>query len=73
VLPIRRHESGTIRKFQHKKSKRCTGGIIVFIKQCLQKGISVVKTYHDDIIWVKLDKYFFGLDMDIFCRYLYMG
>jgi hypothetical protein len=54
------------RKFQHKKSKRCSGGIVVYIKECLQKGIYVYKTYHDAIIWIKLDKNFFGLDMNIF-------
>lgn len=60
------------RKFQHKRSKRCSGGIVVYIKESLQKGISVVKTYHDAIIWVKLDKNFFGLDMDIFLAGVYI-
>jgi hypothetical protein len=59
------------RKYQHKNSKRCSGGIIIFIKECLHNGISIVNI-HDTIIWLKFDKNVFGLETDVFLAGVYI-
>lgn len=60
------------RNFQNKKAKRGSGGIAVYVKQSITKGISIFKSYHDAIVWLKLDKLFFNLDEDIFLASVYI-
>lgn len=60
------------RPFKHKKAKRNSGGIVVFIKDALHKGIQLVLTDSDGIMWFKLDKEFFSFEDDLYlcCAYL---
>ena len=60
------------RKIQNKKSKRSSGGIAIYIKQSITKGISIVKNYQDAIVWLKLDKLYFNLTEDIFLASVYI-
>ncbi|CAG2193071.1 unnamed protein product [Mytilus edulis] len=59
-----------VQKSRKKKlrSKRYSGGIIVYYKSTLHKGISEVLnvTKSDNRLWLKLDKFFFGLKKDIY-------
>jgi hypothetical protein len=39
------------RKFQHRKARRNSGGIVVYIREELADGIKIVKNHYDTIIW----------------------
>ena len=60
------------RKFQNRRAKRSSGGVAVFIKNEIANGVTVVKTVHDSIIWLKLDKVFFNLKEDIYLAGAYV-
>lgn len=60
------------RKFQNRRARRCSGGIVIYIKNCINKGIKIVKNHHDTIIWLHLDKSFFKIDNDIFLAGVYL-
>ena len=53
---------------KNKRSKRFSGGIIILYKSNLQKGIQELQdvTSSQNRIWLKLEKYFFGLEKDLF-------
>ena len=44
------------RKHKNKRAKRCSGGLLVYIKEQYCKGVKLVKNEVDFIIWIKLDK-----------------
>ena len=46
------------RRFRNRRAKRASGGVIIYIKDELRKGIKLVKNDVDSIIWIKLDKTF---------------
>ncbi|MES9885080.1 MAG: endonuclease/exonuclease/phosphatase family protein, partial [Sedimenticola sp.] len=54
------------RKFKHKKAKRNSGGIVVYIKDCVKCGVTVVRSHHDTIVWLKLAKTFFSFARDMY-------
>lgn len=54
------------RKFQHRKARRNSGGIILYCKETIYDGISVIRNHFDTIIWVKFDKKFFKMEHDIY-------
>ena len=58
---------------KHKKARRCSGRIVVYIKNDLCKGVSKLAYSHSDIVWIKIDKTFFHLKKDFFfsCRVLF--
>ena len=45
-------------------SKQARGGVIIYVKEKLLDGVSVIKT-SSDLIWLKLDRDFFGFKNDI--------
>jgi len=57
------------RQFQHRNARRCSGGLVLYYKDSLKDGISIVKMQYDTIIWIKLDAVFFKLDTG---RYIYI-
>ena len=55
-----------------KKAKRGSGGILVFVKECHQKGVTREKTSDEKhVIWVKCDKNHFQLNEDIYIASTY--
>ena len=54
------------RKYQHRKSKRNSGGIALYYKEHLKDAIEIIKNHHNTIIWLKLDHNFFNDDQDIY-------
>lgn len=60
------------RKFQNRRARRCSGGIVIYIKDELFKGVKIVLNHYDTIIWLKLDKHFFNLETDIFLAGIYL-
>ena len=57
---------------KHRKAKRNSGGILVYCKQEISGGISKISTSHSDIMWLKLDRSYFGLDQDIYMCMAYI-
>ena len=59
---------------KRKKARRYSGGIIVSIKKQYFKGITYLQhaTNSQNRMWLKLDKYFFGLQEDIYICALYI-
>ena len=58
---------------KHKKARRCSGRIAVYIKNDLCKGVSKLAYSHSDIVWIKIDKTFFHLKKDIFLTDVYFS
>jgi exonuclease III len=48
------------------KAKRGSGGVVLFFKQNLQKGLTKIQSLNSDCLWVKMDSNFFGLEHDIY-------
>jgi exonuclease III len=48
------------RKIQNRRAKRNSGGILVYIKNDLFKGIKLLKNDIDFLLWIKLEKIFFS-------------
>ena len=51
---------------RHKMSTRKTGGLCLFINNKLTEGILIMKHHGDILVWLKLDKDFFGLANELF-------
>jgi hypothetical protein len=47
------------RKFQHRKARRASGGVAVYINETKAKGVHIVRNHHDKLIWLELYKSFF--------------
>ena len=64
--------SSTYRK-KHKNARRHSGGISVYVKPNIHKGVYTLKNEHTDIQWVRLDKHFFKLQKDIYLATVYIS
>ena len=60
------------RKFRHRRAKRNSGGIVLYCKNTIKNGVTIVKNHFDTIIWLKLDKAFFANDSDIYVCGVYI-
>lgn len=61
------------RNFQHRRAKRSSGGIIIYVKKSILKGIKLVKNDVDYILWLRLDKHFFQIVDDIYLCFTYIA
>lgn len=52
---------------------RLRGGLAVFIKLNIAKGVKLVNRPLEDMMWIKLDKCFFGLEKDLYICSLYIS
>jgi len=55
-----------------KANGKTDGGIAMLCKPHLQHGITTVNKSHDDYVWFKLDKAFFGLENNIYLCAAYL-
>ena len=61
------------RKTVSKNSRRSSGGITIFVKSTLRKGIKFLdKESSEEFVWYKMDKTFFKLKHDIFICTVYI-
>ena len=60
------------RKFQHRRANRCSGGIVVYIKDSISAGVDIVKNHFDTIIWFKLNNKFFKTANDVYLSCVYI-
>ena len=42
------------RRYQNRRANRSSGGVVLYIRNSITKGIEIVKNHHDSIIWMKL-------------------
>ena len=54
------------RRFQNRRANRCSGGIVLYLKDSISDGIKVVKNHANSIIWLKLDKNYFKIESDVY-------
>ena len=54
------------------RAKRNSGGIIFFIKKCLNKHVSIVQQLDEDILWLRLSKLVTNNERDLYlyCTYV---
>ena len=62
----------SFRRAVNRRAKRAGGGVIIYIKEELFKGVKLVKNAQDCIVWLKLDKIYFGLEKDIYLGLTYI-
>ena len=55
-----------------RKSKRGSGGILIYCRSKLVNGVSKISSFSDDLLWLKLDRYFFGLPNDVYMCVAYL-
>ena len=60
------------RKYRHRRAKRNSGGMAIFIRNEYRNGITVVKNHFDTIIRMRIDKTFFSLESDLYLCGLYL-
>ena len=56
-----------------KTAKRDSGGIVVYFKEDVVKGVQEIRWNYDDGICLKFDKFVFGWERDIYLLCVYMG
>ena len=62
----------SFRRFQNKKAKRASGGLLIYIKDNLRKGVKLIKNEIDSIVWIKLEKDFFQTKSDRYIAAVYI-
>ena len=62
----------SLRTRKHKKAKRGSGGVVLLFKKQIKKGIFLVNNKHEDFLWVKLCKEYFGFEHDIYLGCVYL-
>jgi hypothetical protein len=60
------------RDFVHRRARRKSGGIVVYVKTQIVQGVSLVKHFKDNFVWIKLDKTYFCLDKDVYFCFAYI-
>ena len=60
-------------RMKHKNARRHSGGIAVYVKNTISKGISKLRNTHCDIQWIKLEKAFFSLERDLYLASVYIS
>ena len=60
------------RKFQNRRANRCSGGIVVYIKDAIAKGVDIVENHYDTIIWFEFNSKFFKTENDLYLSCVYI-
>ena len=60
------------RKLVNRRAKRAGGGIIIYVRDEIHKGVKLINNELDCIVWLKLDRYYFGLNEDIYLGVTYI-
>ena len=60
------------RKHRNKNAWRSAGGIGIFISKRISQGVKVHSHYKDIIVWLKLDRDYFGMCNDVYVGTVYL-
>ena len=63
----------SFRKYQHCRTKRSSGGIVIYIRNEISKGVKVVLNQIDCLIWLKVDKNYFNIEQDLYLGCVYIA
>ena len=55
-----------------KKARKYSGGLAVFIRQEIKEGVTILQSRSAEMLWIKLDKYFFKLKNNLFICVTYL-
>ena len=58
---------------KHQATRRGDGGILCFVNDSIQEGVSVIGSESDDLLWIKLDKTYFGIEKDLYICGVYIS
>lgn len=58
---------------KHKNARRNSGGIILYVKNAITKGITRIQKSHSDILWIILNQNFFNLTKDLYIATIYFS
>ena len=58
---------------KHEKARICSGGVSMYVKNSIAKGVSKLPFSHSDILWVRLDHNLFSLQRDIYLAIIYFS
>ena len=61
------------RKFQHRRARRRSGGVALFIRDSINCGIDVIKSSFDTIIWLKINSHILILTPIFFLQVYIFG
>ena len=61
------------RRYQHKRAKRSSSGLIIYIWDTFRNGIKVIKNRYDWLVWLKLDKHHFRMTSDVYLAVTYVA
>ena len=56
---------------RQRRGKGIYGGIALYAKMSIAKGITILNTKSTEYLWVKLDKFFFNHQRDIYICFVY--
>ena len=59
-------------KFKHRKAKCNCGEIVIYVRNSIKPGISIIENHFDIIIWLKLNEQFHNFTQDLFLAGAYM-
>ena len=59
-------------KNRHKLSLRNSGGLAIFVNYRIAKGVTIIKHHEDCLVWLKLEKKFFGFTNDLYVANVYI-
>jgi len=60
------------RKYRHRKARRNSGGIVVYVRNEYKNGITLVRKNYDTMVWFKFDKTFFNIEEDNYFVVVYL-
>ena len=66
------HSFNYSRPIKHKDAIRASGGLYIFIKNSIRKGIEIKHNREDIIAWIRLKKTFFGFEHDLYIANCYI-
>ena len=60
------------RNYRHVRARKAAGGQGIFIRKEINKGVEIIRSYKDELAWLKLKKKFFHLTDDIYIGSVYV-
>ena len=57
----------------NKRARRCSGGVILYVKEDILSFVTVIKSDIPDMVWIKLDKHRFGFVNDLLLCICYVS
>ena len=71
-ISIENYKTFKISRSRNKKNNRCYGGIAIWYKSSLAKGLTFLNHKNNDYIWIKLCRYFFNTTQDTYLCVAYI-